>query len=1692
MGKDYLVDGAGLICVNGTGVKKLCVKKKRGYKENGKEKANCRDCEAGINIPYFDSCRKNEETHMCDGYMELEERWENTEGMSCQMERINDEEAITMSSVLVCKKGGLIMPVTSGQGDKIPLIPALFAARYAKAFFWAKGKGLGCQIFGCDPINMNTGNFIYEKEDLVIPGITRMSFRISYNSMDKGGGSIGKGWYHSHEMYLRKEGSVGLVICQGDGKEISFRARTGGLYVPVPGGKGMVTETREGFRYADGEGCEHTFSPEGWLLTRIDRNGNRDTYTRDDKGRVAKVKGANGGELTFTYNKEDYLIRVADHTGREVRLWYRYGKLWKFVNPLGYAYTYGYSENGKLESVLTPRGIIGVKNEYDAEGRVLKQTMADGSIVELRYDDGNMRTYMLEPNGNLVSYDSDDRCRNLKTVYEDGEESYQYNDQNLRTLYVDKNGNETRYRYDEKGNLTGITNALGEQAEFSHDKEGRLLTAAVSGKRLLSNTYDEKGRLIETSDALGRSRKTAYDEKGLPVRLTQPDGSSFQIMRDGRGNVVRITDPYGGETSYAYDELNRVTSSTDAEGNTTSYQYDERNHILKVTNPGGNTRSYAYNESGKPVQMEDYDGGILSIAYNAMGKPEKLTDKEGRGTKRTYNEMGKLAEEISPGGAATGFTYDKNNRLTRVEIRKGAKDADAESVVDYDYDPVGNLLKTQAGDGKEVLSETSYAYDALNRVSEITNPAGGKTVYTYDRAGHISSITDPAGNRRTFTYNDAGELTEEMDIRGNITRYEYNLLGQLTAVKDGIGRETRHFYLKGGRRDKTIYPDGSQRSYTYDRLGRIISKTDGQGYCLNYTYDSMGRVTAITSSVGQKKSYTYDALGNVTSMTDANGNTTAYEYTLSGKLKSVTDALGNRAEYAYDNEDRLIHICQKGKTGEEDRETFYERDPLGQVECIRDAFGNEEHYSYDALGRTIMKTDRDGYRTGCDYTADGKISHIFYGDGTSVEMEYTALRQLAFVKDWLGETRIRRDAAGNPTDITDHKGRTVSYEWGSMGERKSITYPDGNKAVYEYDEMLRLRKMRIRRNEGLAGASRGFDDFEEICYKYDATGRISEKLFPEEMRTRWLYDERGQLVELLHEDRHGVLDRYQYEYDSMGNKTAITKDRRGLREESGRYEYGYDALSRLVSVSRDGNALRDYAYDTFGNRSSMADHGKGRNTSYSYDALNRLICAGEGSLDAMAQGNTVHTDYSYDNRGNMIREETEGKLIHGYEYGAMNRLSKAWDDKGQEALYRYNGLGQRTGKTVNGRDEDYLLDLTKPYHNLLGISGEGNEQCFYFDWNVAAMEETGKGTTGPGRRALAGLHYYMQDELGSPLRVSGFGAEAGALSGRSSYLCYGYDEFGNDLGRELEGAGIPNPYDGQGEEQPFGYTGYRYDEISGTYFAQAREYQVGNGRFTEEDMINGKQIIPYTLNKYIYCWNKPIDLVDINGKEPDEPLEILSPQEWKREKEKEEGIKRPLLLQELPFTCIPGNEIPNPTVEAPLLTSEDSATEKLNSSYPNVSIGPVTGDSEPIIKKDNIFNISVEGGTGLYADFDINGIGAQLGGKTYFSYSNLGKYFFTQGMELSGGIDALILGGSAGYQYVSYPMLDTVAEEGWFVDPRLLGIKKENGDFVFSASASLYVAIGLGVEIDVNISKGARWIKKQIKDFFDTSKECSE
>ena len=371
-----------------------------------------------------------------------------------------------------------------------------------------------------------------------------------------------------------------------------------------------------------------------------------------------------------------------------------------------------------------------------------------------------------------------------------------------------------------------------------------------------------------------------------------------------------------------------------------------------------------------------------------------------------------------------------------------------------------------------------------------------------------------------------------------------------------------------------------------------------------------------------------------------------------------------------------------------------------------------------------------------------------------------------------------------------------------------------------------------------------------ITYGYDAFGRLAQKKFPNGTESAYTYDSKGQLTELVHRDREGVSDRYTYLYDLTGNKTGITKERRGLETESGAYAYGYDALGRLSQIQKDGELQTRYGYDAFGNRVLKEDRA-GR-TTYRHNALNQLITEIREGADP------VNKSFAYDKRGNLTRITENGQMTQQYVYGALNRLEEAVNGAGKAAKYQYNGLGHRVGKAEGRLPADqtgkldpqsridreignltqihYTIDLTREYHNLLEKTEGEKRQTYFWDGNVSSYEENGRQS------------YYLQDELGSPIRIED---ETGAV--RESY---GYGAFGEDL------------YGNQGEMQPFGYTGYQRDKVAGTYYAQAREYQAKTGRFIGQDKMWGFMERTYTLNRYVYCFNSSIMFMDLNGCEP--------------------------------------------------------------------------------------------------------------------------------------------------------------------------------------------------------------------------------
>ena len=1307
-----------------------------------------------------------------------------------------------------------------------------------------KGAETICHVFSKDPVNLSTGNFIYDRTDLEVGGREAFVFRRFYNAINDRSGVLGKDWNHNYEVHLEfTDGEA--VLLREDGKEERFFWEKD-RYLSLFASEGTLEKAEDGYTYRTREQKVYRFDREGMCLETETLLGGRVTFTYETEApfRLVKAEKDTGEFFAFSYGADGMLERVEDHVGRCLSYQYQGGLLKEVTLPDGNTFRYGYTPQGKLEQVENPRGIVTVENFFDEEHRTTLQKFPDGTQMSYVYDAEKKAVELTERNGSRVIYVHDDKYRDVKHIHSNGEERFAYNQNNQKTLYVDRLGNKTQYAYDPAGNLVRVIDALGNKTEIRYGEKNQPTGIRINGKDKLCGEYDAQGRLVKTRDALGNEVEITYTASGWPQTIQQADKSRISLSYDAKGNITAIEDALGNVTRYAYDALNRMVESTDGKGNVTKYAYDVMGNVTCVENAEGNRQSYEYNASGKVTKVTDFDGASIQREYNVLNRPSKIIDKEGRETLLTYDSMWNLARVTASDGARTTYLYNEENLLSRIKYADGA-------VVRYTYDANGNRI----GEEDENGAKTTFVYDALGRAVEVTGEEGLHYAYRYDGEGNLIEAEDALGNTVSMEYDGNGNLVKETNALGESRHYTYTPLGDVESITDEAGRTTCYQYQKGGLLEKIQYSDGTEEAFTYDANGNLETHTLATGFVLRYGYDSMDRITEITGSEGEKKSYTYDALGNVTSMTDGEGNTTRYAYTLSGQLAKVTDALGNETQYRYDACDRLIEICQYGEKADQEfleaeernrrgrrcQVTRYHRDIRGQITEVTDAMGQKETYTYDKKGQLLGKLDKEGYLTKYAYTKQGDLSGIQYADGREVKLSYNPLRQLTEIQDWLGSTKITPDALGRAEKVQYPDGREVSYTYGKAGERRSLTYPDGKTVFYGYDEQFRLSELK----EG--------DSI--ITYGYDPVGRLCEKQFPNGTKTTYRYDRKDQVTELVHRDKEGILDRYTYLYDLLGNKTGITKERRGLEQESGSYTYGYDALGRLSEIQKDGKVQTQYGYDAFGNR-IWKEESRER-TSYQYNDLNQMVSERQGE---------IRKEYGYDKRGNLTSILENGTWKKQYVYGAINRLEEAVDAAGKQARYQYNGLGHRVGKQEgvlpkeklekldpqrrigmeigNSRQITYALDLTRQYHNLLERTEESKSQRYFWDGNVAAYEENGE------------RNYYLQDELGSPLRIED---SAGTL-----LESYGYGAFGEDL------------YQNQGKIQPFGYTGYQRDEVSGTYYAQAREYLAESGRFAGQDIMTGTVKYPETFNLYKYSFNQPLKYIDPSGETEEEFCENIS------------------------------------------------------------------------------------------------------------------------------------------------------------------------------------------------------------------------
>lgn len=1256
-------------------------------------------------------------------------------------------------------------------------------------------------IYSDDPVNMSNGNYVYEKTFFNFDTPLSMNLRIFYNANDIESGALGYGWNHNFERRIISDQQNFYVIDE-DASRRSFEKNEDGTFTALPGTLGSLVHIQDGSIYTNEARNMFLFDHAGKLISIENPDGWKISLHYENE-KLMLVDCTDGISLSFLYDADGKLVSVSDQAGRSIQFHYEDGLFSEVCDAAERITKYQYDENRRLYKIISPSGALSVQNIYDESGRTLRQDFADGGSVFYSYDDEEGSITMQRQNGSEVTYFHDSLYRNVKTVYPDGEEKIDYNIHQQRTSFTDKLGRVSRYAYDAEGRLSVFQNALGNQLILSYHPNGQVEKLMLDHQLLGKSEYDEKGHQIQYTNANGDAVKFAYDSLGRVTSVIHEDESETELTYDAQGNVICVQDPLSGCTKYEYDICRRVIRSTDALGNQTGYEYDAADQLTAVINAAGERREYQYDARGNLTKIIDFNGGIRSIEYNAMNRPIQITDADQNTTKFEYDLMSNPIRKIAADGGVTEYEYDTEGRMVQITYPMGGKET-------AEYDAVGNLIKRYAQDG----GEYHFSYDDLDRVIAVRDTENRVRRAEYDLLGNVTAVYYEDGTEEKFTYDLMGNQLSHTNQAGYTRYFEYNALQNITKAWDDEGVLAEYTYGAGGRILSEKRADGAFLQYRYDLAGNITELIDNTRGNWKFTYNCIGRMCKAEHIGVGTEYYTYDALGNITSVIDGEGNETGYAYSKAGALEKVTDAKGMETHYRYDPCYRINKIIQMDKNASDEnqisdfagqpiRQTTYEWDQEGRVTSILDSLGGRISYGYDACGRITSKIDQEGHRIACSYRKDSTEDILTFSNGYEIKYQYDALKRLSQIEDWLGITRISRDAMGRMTEMTDSAGDKIGYEWDQRGQCREISYPDGKKAIYDYDQQMHL--------------TRCIYDTAEVQYSYYENGQLRERRLPEALHTKYTYDMAGRIAELTHNKEDQQLSRYVYSYDLCSRKNKIM-EQHGEGDFT-EYALSYDPIGCLKTVMRNGMPYQSYEYDGFGNRIQMNQNGK--NTTYGYDVLDQL---------KWSKTDCEERRYSYDKRGNLIGAAINGAEKLTLHFDALDRLAKASSDQG-EAEYIYNGLAHlaKIRRTQHGHtsEERLIYDYGRMQNRLLAQNKEGLWEGAVWDFEPLFSQRADKSA------------FYLNDERGT----------ATGIFENSIYHREQYDPFG-----VITQGTVANPL--------FTYTGYRYDPITGFYDGGWRQYDAENGRFISKDPVAGTISNPLTLNPYIYCMSNPINYID--------------------------------------------------------------------------------------------------------------------------------------------------------------------------------------------------------------------------------------
>ena len=475
--------------------------------------------------------------------------------------------------------------------------------------------------------------------------------------------------------------------------------------------------------------------------------------------------------------------------------------------------------------------------------------------------------------------------------------------------------------------------------------------------------------------------------------------------------------------------------------------------------------------------LVSWDGKITAYGYDAAGQLVQQTEygqsnNEGRLKDRPEtwhihhfkrNILGQLIEKQS----------------CKVSHKNGQSKDEGISRTRFEYDPItGNLTKA-----RNQHSSVELAYDELDRLIGETTVHNGQSAtvgYQYDPLGNRIRTILPDGRHIDYLYYGSGHLHQisldgevvsdiERDklhreiqrTQGSISSlYDYDPMGRLKSQRTvWSGTQTLH------GKQNPLAGGVVNRRYAYDKAGNLIQSADQRSGVLNYVYDKIGRIQeARNSQTGRSETFAFDPAHNILSDKAAEGK--GGNLSSGNRLKEY-----NGIEYTYDALGNLIY--RQLPNGENQYYQYDLENQLVRAE-IKKPTGNTEiwTYAYDPFGRRLSKERQDKLAW---TSTEPKRTH-FVWDGTRLLQEYTykgsytylytdqdSYEPLAQVFDNAKDGKqylayFHTDQIGIPKEMTDIHGNLLWYgeytAWGRLKKDERV-YRNAHQPIQTSKPVLR-------------------------------------------------------------------------------------------------------------------------------------------------------------------------------------------------------------------------------------------------------------------------------------------------------------------------------------------------------------------------------------------------------------------------------------------------------------------------------------------------------------------------------------------------------------------------------------------------------------------------------------------------------------